>query len=75
MAKWERWKSSEVARSKVPGFIQGWMLQGESKISCLFLMLINGAKEQNGFKNTCVAAEMERLSLDLIQAAKSRGVG
>ena len=33
MARWERWKSSEVARSEVPGFIQGWMLQGESKIS------------------------------------------
>ena len=29
-------------------------------------MLINGAKEQNGFKNTSVAAEIERLSLDLM---------
>ena len=44
MARWKRWKSSEVARWErrengeterweVPGFIQGWGTQHESKIS------------------------------------------
>ena len=31
--RWERWESGEVARWEVPGFIQGWGTQGESKIS------------------------------------------
>ena len=33
MARKERWESSEVARLKVPCFIQGWGVQGETKIS------------------------------------------
>ena len=36
--RWEdgkvaRWESSEVARREVNGYIQGWIMQGESKIS------------------------------------------
>ena len=36
--RWEdvkvaRWESSEVARRGVNGYIQGWIMQGESKIS------------------------------------------
>ena len=31
--RWEIWESREVARWEVPGFIQGWGMQGESKIS------------------------------------------
>ena len=31
MAGWERWESSEVARRVVPGFIQEWGTQGESR--------------------------------------------
>ena len=27
-----RWESGEVGKWKVPGFIQGWGTQGESKI-------------------------------------------
>ena len=45
MERWERWKGNEVARWgrqesgeigrwEVPGFIQGWGTQGESKILC-----------------------------------------
>ena len=33
LERWEIWESSEVARWEVPGFIQGWGMQGESKIS------------------------------------------
>ena len=33
MARSERRESSEVVRWEVPGFIQGWGTQGESKIS------------------------------------------
>ena len=43
VGRWERWKGNEVARRKrqesgevgkweIPGFIQGWETQGESKI-------------------------------------------
>ena len=32
VARWEWWESGEVGRSEVPGFIQGWGTQGESKI-------------------------------------------
>ena len=32
VARWERWESGEVGRWEVPGFIQGWETQGESKI-------------------------------------------
>ena len=31
--RWERWEVSEVARWEVPGFLQGWEMQGEFKIS------------------------------------------
>ena len=44
VARWERWESGEVGRWEVPGFIQGWGAQGESKIFFLFLMLIKGTK-------------------------------
>ena len=33
VARWERWESSEVARWEVPGFIQGWEMLDESRIS------------------------------------------
>ena len=32
VARWERQKSGEVERWDIPGFIQGWETQGESKI-------------------------------------------
>ena len=32
VARWERQESGEVGRWEVPGFIQGWGTQGESKI-------------------------------------------
>ena len=32
VAKWERREGSEVARSGVPGFVQRWGMQGDSKI-------------------------------------------
>ena len=32
VAKWERWESGELGRWEVPGFIQRWGTQGESKI-------------------------------------------
>ena len=32
VARWERRESGEVRRWEVPGFIQGWGTQGESKI-------------------------------------------
>ena len=32
VARWERQDSGEVGRWEVPGFIQGWGTQGESKI-------------------------------------------
>ena len=31
VARWERRESGEVGRWEVPGFIQGWGTQGESK--------------------------------------------
>ena len=42
----------------------------------LFLMLINGTKEQDGLGSrlSCVAGEMERPSSDLTQAAKNKGI-
>ena len=36
MARWDRWESSEVARWEAPGFTQGWLTRGESKISSFF---------------------------------------
>ena len=47
MASWERqegcelarrgrWETIEVARWKVPGFIQGWETKGDSKISSFY---------------------------------------
>ena len=41
VASWERWEdvkvarweSSEVARREFNGYIQGWVMQGESRIS------------------------------------------
>ena len=32
MASWKRRESGEVGKWEVPGFIQGWGTQGESKI-------------------------------------------
>ena len=32
VARWKRQESGEVGRWEVPGFIQGWGTQGESKI-------------------------------------------
>ena len=32
VARWERQESCEVGRWEVPGFIQEWGIQGESKI-------------------------------------------
>ena len=32
MARQERWESSEVARWEISCFIQGWGMQGETKI-------------------------------------------
>ena len=31
--RWGRWESGEVGRWRVPGFVQRWGMQGESKIS------------------------------------------
>ena len=33
VGSWERWEGSEVEIWEVPGFIQGWGMQGESKIA------------------------------------------
>ena len=33
VARWERWESGDVGRWEILGFIQGWGIQGESKIS------------------------------------------
>ena len=32
VAKWERWESGELGRWEVPGFIQWWVTQVETKI-------------------------------------------
>ena len=44
MASWERWEIGEMGRWEVPGFIQGWVTQVESKILSFCLMLIKGMK-------------------------------
>ena len=49
-----------VTRWEVSGFIQGWGMHRESRISSFFLMLIKG-KGQDGFKVFYVAPEMETL--------------
>ena len=33
VARWRRWESGEVGRWEVLGFVQGWGMQGKSKIS------------------------------------------
>ena len=33
MARWGRWESGEVRKWEFPGIIQGWGMQGDSKIS------------------------------------------
>ena len=33
VARWGRWESGEVRRWGVPGFVQGWGMQADSKIS------------------------------------------
>ena len=33
VARWESWENGEAERWEVPGFIQGWGTQDESKIS------------------------------------------
>ena len=33
VTRWENWENGEAERWKVPGFIQGWGTQDESKIS------------------------------------------
>ena len=40
VARWERWENGEVARWKVPGFIQEWIK----------MLIINGTKEQDSLK-------------------------
>ena len=32
VGRWERWESGEVGSWEVPGFIEGWGTQSESKI-------------------------------------------
>ena len=32
VARWGRWESGEVGRWRVAGFVQGWGMQGDSKI-------------------------------------------
>ena len=59
VARWKRWESSEVVRWEVPGFIQGWGMESQSKISSFWIRM--------GSRLSCVAAEMERFSLDLIR--------
>ena len=52
---------------------EGWL----QDFIFLFLMLINGTKEQDIFKIillSCVTGEMERLVLDLTEAAKNREI-
>ena len=67
VAKWRRWESGEVGRWKVPGFIQGWKMQDESKFIFLFLMLIKERNGRVGFRD----GRMERLSLDHLRAVKN----
>ena len=33
VVRWERWENGEAERCEVPGFIEGWETQDESKIS------------------------------------------
>ena len=33
VVRWGRWESGEVGRWRVPGFVQGWGMLVESKIS------------------------------------------
>ena len=32
VARWGRWESGAVRRWAIPGFVQGWRMQGDSKI-------------------------------------------
>ena len=71
MARWERWENCEAQRREVPGFIKGWGTQHESKISSFsFWCLSRERRGGMGSRFSCVAARMERLSLDLSQAVK-----
>ena len=60
VASWERWGSIEATRWEVPGFIQEWGMQDESKIPFfLLLILINETKYQGVFKNVLRTVWME----------------
>ena len=48
----------------------GWL----QDLIFLFLMLINGRRSKMDSRLSCVAGEMERLSLDLTQAAKNKEI-
>ena len=66
VARWERRESGEVRRWEVPGFFQGWQMQVESKISS-FCFRCQSREQRSGIGSrfSCVAAGMEKLSLDL----------
>ena len=49
VARSERWESGEVGRWEVPGFIQGWGTQGESKILS-FVSDVNQENKGDGLK-------------------------
>ena len=77
MRRWDRQESGEVGRCEVPGFIQEWGTQGESKILSFCLMLIkrkkgwsdvNQGNEGDGLKIFLCAhpSEMERHFLNLL---------
>ena len=48
--RWGRCQSGEVGRWEVLGFVQGWGIQGESKILSFLSDVGNGNNEQAGFK-------------------------
>ena len=59
VVRWQGGKGGRVVRWEVPGFIQGWGTESQSKISSFWSRM--------GSRLSCVAAEMERFSLDLIR--------
>ena len=72
IARQERWESSEVARWKIPCFIQVWGTQGETKISSFYFWCWSTKwKSMMCSRYFCVAAGMEKFSLDLTQAVRN----
>ena len=63
VARWKRWENGEAKRWQVPGFIQRWGTQDETKFH-LFVFDVNQGNEG-------MAAGMKRLSLDLSRAVKN----